>query len=289
MTWARVRAALAALAAGSVLCAVAPELTPADQLFDAAREARTHSSYGHYATYATVLRFRHGDHAVTSSWETIEDVHRRMVHSHALRREEAANPHVPHGINVGILGFVINKERNEDPIGQLTLAVDQDFGLAIDATSITASRDMSEVSSAAIVLRRIGRTGTVVRTYEVTDLGDVVEAGAALHHLGLRPLRDPKKFRLRELWSDAKTSAPVRAVVAGVGNRGPLDNVDWRVDFAQIDGGTYVARETALAPLQSSNGRLDDATITFEGVELTNQLKPYELIGFSGDVGTTDP
>ena len=138
-------------------------------------------------------------------------------------------------------------------------------------------------------LPRIGRTGTIVRTYEVTDLGDVTEDGAALHHLGLRPLRDPQRFRLRELWTDAKTSMPVRAVVAGVGNHDPLDAVTWRVEFAQIDGGLYLARETALAPLDTGGGRLDDVTISFEDLRVTNRLEPYELLGLTDGVGTTDP
>ncbi len=247
------------------------------------------------------MRYRSGGHRGTSTWDTIEDVRRRVAHSQSLRREEAANPHVPHGINVGIgvgpggpgaapeQGKSLNPEPGDDPIGQLTFAVDQDFGLSLDATPITASRDMADVANAQVPLRRIGRTGTVVRTYIVTDLGDVVEDGATLHHLGLRPVRDPNRYRLRELWTDAKSALPVRAVVAGVGNRGPLDDVQWRVEFAQVEGGTYVVRETALAPLASDGGQLDDVTISFEELRLTNMLKPYETVGLSEDVGTTDP
>ena len=314
MRWSRVaRLALLAAAASAALCGAGRRAAPtpdpaefaaptaADRLFDAARAARSQASYPHYAVYATVLRFRSGGHAVTSTWDTIEDVRRRVVHSQSLRREEAANPHVPHGINFGIAagpggpgaepekGEVLNPERDDDPIGQLTFAVDQDFGLALSATPITASRDMGDVANAQVPLFRIGRTGTVVRTYEVTDLGDVAENGTTMHHLALRPLRDPQRYRLRELWSDAKTSVPVRAVVAGVGNHGPLDDVRWRVDFAQVDGGTYVTRETALEALDSGAGRLDDATISFEDLRTTNALQPYQLVGLSEDVGTTDP
>jgi hypothetical protein len=291
-----------AFALAGATCAAAPEPTAADRLFDAARDARSRASYPRYAVYATVVRFRRGEQTGTSTWDTIEDLRRRIVHAHELRREEAANPHVPHGINFGInggpsgpimgippKGVVVTHEAPDDPIGQLTFAVDQDFGLAVDAASITASRDMNDVASAAVTLPRIGRTGTIVRTYEISDLGDVTEEGVVLHHLGLRPLRDPKRYRLRELWTNAKSSLPVRAVVAGVGNRDPLDGIDWRVEFAQIGGGTYVARESALAPLDTGGGRLDDVTIAFEAPRLTNQLQPYELLGLTAEVGTTDP
>ncbi len=279
--------------------------TAAEALFAAARRARSESAYAHYAVYATVVTFRHDGHQIVSTWDTVEDLRRRIVHAHALAREEAAHPHVPHGTNFGVGGFgpagilppgvmppkgkTINPEPTNDPIGQLSLAVDQDFGLALTAPPITATANMSDVASAVTTLPKIGRTGTVARTYDVTDLGDVSENGVALHHLGLRPLRDPHRYRLRELWLDAKSSLPVRAVVAGIGNHWPLDAIDWRVDFKQLEGGTYIARETALAPVPSDGGRLDDVTVTFAELHATNRLTPEESLGLSSDVGTTDP
>ena len=238
---------------------------------------------------------------------------RRLVHARALSRQDTAHPHVPHGTNVrgavsiGVaaavapgamsgprpsitLSRIVNAERPDDPVGQLTLAVDQDFGLAIDAARISATADMSTISASAAALPRIGRTGAVARTYDVTDLGDVAEEGVVLHHLRLRPLRDPYRNRLRELWLDAKTSLPVRAVVAGIGDRRPLDAVSWRVDFTQLEGGTYVTRETALTPIDYGKaGTLHNVTITFAELRPTNHLTPEEFLGLSGSVGTTDP
>jgi len=279
-------------------------LDTADALYAAARRARSESAYAHYAVYATVLTFRHNGHQVVSTWDTVEDLRRRLVHAHALNREEASHPHVPHGTNFGIgagpsgilppgvmppTGRTMNPEPTNDPIGQLSFAVDQDFGLALTAPPIGATADMSEVAASVTTLPKIGRTGTIARTYDVTDLGDLAENGVALHHLGLRPLRDPHRYRLRELWLDAKTSLPVRAVVAGIGKNGPLAAVDWRVEFKQLEGGTYIARETALTPLQTDGGRLDDATITFAELRATNRLTPEESLGLSDSVGTTDP
>jgi len=301
------RIAGAALIAGVTL-GVAPapsEPTGADLLFTATREARSQSAYAHYSVYATVVRYQRGGHHVVSTWATVEDMQRRLVHARSLPLEEAAHPHVPHGINIGVggvghsgplgpgemppKGTIVNHEPTDDPIGQLTFAVDQDFGLALNAPAIGASSDMSQVSRSVTTLPQIGRTGTVSRTYEVTDLGDVDDGGAGLHHLGLRPLGDPHRYRLRELWTDAKTSLPVRAIVAGIGNHAPLQNVNWRVEFIQIQGGTYLLSETALAPLESDGGRLDDVTIAFEALRPTNRLTPLEALGLSGEVGTTDP
>jgi hypothetical protein len=299
-------AAILAVALGAALDTPAPAggTSRAEALFTAAREARTQSAYAHYTVYATVVRFRRGGRAASSTWDTVEDMRRRLVHAHGFSREENAHPHVPHGINIGIAGGasgvlgpgempskgqVVNHEPSDDPIGELTFAIDQDFGLALNAPRIGSTPDMSEVSQTVATLPRIGRTGIIARTYDVTDLGDVVENGITLHHLGLRPLRDPRRYRLRALWTDAKTALPVRAIVAGVGNRTPLENVDWRVDFAQDQGGTYVAREAALGPLDVDGVRLDDLTITFEERRPTNRLTGEESLGFSESVGTTDP
>ena len=288
-----------------LLDAAPPAPAGADAVFTAARRARSESAYPHYAVYATVVRFRHDDRAVVSTWDTVEDVRRRLVFSHALPREEAAHPHVPRGFDVGVggvghsghlgagemppKGVTITHEYEADPLGQLTFAVDQDFGLALDATAITATANLSEVAASVTTLPRIGRTGTIARIYDVTDLGEIAENGVVLHHLALRPLRDPHQYRLRELWLDTKTLLPVRAIVAGIGNRAPLDGVRWRVDFVQFQGGTYLARETALEPLNTRDGRLDDVTVTFEQLRPTNRLTPLESLGLSGDVGTTDP
>lgn len=283
----------------------APTATTADALYAAARRARSDSAYARYAVYATVVSFRHGNQRVVSTWDTVEDVRRRLVHAHAIEREEAAHPHVPHGINIGVGGFgpsgiqppgampprghAVNHEPTDDPIGQVSFAVDQDFGLALNAPPIAATTNMSEVASSITALPHIGRTGTIARTYDVTDLGDVVENGVTLHHLGLRPLRDPRRYRLRELWLDTKTSLPLRAIVAGIGNRWPLDAVSWRVDFRQVEGGTYLARETALQSVDLDGKRLDDLTITFDELRPTNRLTATESLGLSAEVGITDP
>ena len=301
------RSVAAALLIGTAVGASPPSAQPLlsdpQAIFANARVARTGSAYAHYAVYATVVRFRREDDSrAKRSWDTVEDLHRRLVHAQALSRQDAANPHVPHGFNIGIdvgpggpvmgippKGRIVTPEHDGDPIGAVTFAVDQDFGLALNAPSIAATPDMSVVASSAVSLPHIGRTGTIARTYAVTDLGDVVENGGVRHHLGLRPLRDPRRYRLRELWIDGSTSLPTRAIVAGIGNRAPLDSVDWRVDFIQVQGGTYISRETALAPLDTDEGRLDDVSVTFEELRPTNRLTAEESLGLSGEVGTTDP
>src|ERR1700730_14254086 len=111
------------------------EPSAADLLFTRAREARTQSAYAHYVVYATVVRFRRGAHAVVSTWDTVEDLQRRLVHARSLPREEAAHPHVARGTNLAIsvgpsgvpgpgelpkTGRILNPAPPDDGIGQLT-------------------------------------------------------------------------------------------------------------------------------------------------------------------------
>ena len=70
----------------------------------------------------------------------------------------------------------------------------------------------------------------------------------------------------------------------------PVDRTSWRVDFAQLEGGTYVTRETALTPIDYGKaGTLRDVVITFAELRPTNRLTPEESLGLSGSVGTADP
>ncbi|HZO94245.1 MAG TPA: hypothetical protein VFB22_10820 [Candidatus Baltobacteraceae bacterium] len=284
-----------------------------DALFDAARKARTDAGFPHYAVYAAVVSFVRNGVAGTDTWDTVEDLRRRLVFSHAISREEQAHPTTPHGINFGVGvtglssgsdtlgagapppagnagGLTVNAPHPDDPIGQVTLAVDQDFGLAIDPQHIGQTSDANDVSADVKFLPRIGRTGTIARVYDVTVDDPVVEKGEQLQHLSLRPIRDPKRYRLRELWIDAKTSLPVRAIVAGIGNRSPFDDARWHVEFTQYQGGIYIARESALEPLDfGDEGTLSNVTIAFSELKAKNILTPEEALGIASSIGLADP
>jgi hypothetical protein len=45
----------------------------------------------------------------------------------------------------------------------------------------------------------------------------------------------------------------------------PEDTTPWRIDFRQLDGGLYIASETALTILHMPHGRfVSNATVTFD-------------------------
>ena len=284
--------AAALLIATSLGASPAPATAPLDpnRIFDAARKAWGAGAYPRYAEYVAVVSFHNGTRFVRRTWETTEDLRHGVVYSHAFSREERANPTTPHGINISFFGLApSNQEQPVDPIGQVAFAIDQDYGLAPGERRLQSTNATSTFDAVRSSLTVIGRTGTVARDYEVSLIETAVDDQGPEYHLGLRPLHDPQRLRLRELWVDGNTWRTEEAVVDGIGSRPPLTNVPWRIEYRETNGATYVATETALGPLDYGRaGTLRNVGIAFAEVTLESRLSPYGL-GFSKAVPQGEP
>jgi hypothetical protein len=287
--------------------------TPADT-FRSAREAWPVSAYPPYATYRTVVRYRSGDRTIERGWDTLEDLRRRMVHADGFSDSDRAAPHVPAGTNVGAYGslrwngrgivlgpkapepgkmppkgVILNRERDVDAIGPVSFAVNQDFGIAINAPPVSALRSAEGVAS-TLALPHIGGTRATASDYDVSRAADETGAdGRAVVHLALRPKRAPYRYRLRELWIDAATNRTLRAIVQGVGDRPPFDGVRWQIDFRTAGGGVYIERETALADMYHRGAHLTGVSVTFEDVQLADAVPAGRRLGLAQTVGIADP
>ena len=228
-----------------------PPLTDPDAIFVAARKAYASGAYPRYAVYAVVVSFQNGSSRVRRTWDTTEDLRDRIVDSHSFGRGED----VPHGINV-VVPFLgdVSRAKPSDPVGVVKLAVDEDYGLAPAGQEFGAAVDD--------------------RDYEVRLIETLIDTQGPEYHLVLRPLREPERHRLRELWVDGTTMLPEEAVVAGIGSRPPLTKVSWRVEFTQVHGGTYIARETALEPVDyGRDGLLTGVTVSFEDLSFSRDYR----------------
>ena len=84
--------------------------------------------------------------------------------------------------------------------------------------------------------------------YQIVDLGDGAIGGQAVYHLGLTPIHNARRFRLREIWIDKRTLLPVRYVAQRVVEDATPFSYLVTVDTAVIGGhlinvklaGTYV-------------------------------------------------
>jgi hypothetical protein len=300
---------MAAVAAGAAVLTA----TPGDA-FRSARQAWVMSAYPPYATYATVVRYRSGDRAVERRWDTFEDLRRRTVHADGFSDRDRVAPHVPEGTNVGAYGsltwngkglvlgpkapapgakppkgVILNRERDVDAVGPVSFAINQDFGIALSAPPIAALRSAAGAASTR-ALPQIGGTRANVSDYDVTRAPDETGAGgAALVHLVLRPKRAPYRYRLRDLWIDAATSVPLRAVVQGIGDRPPFDGVRWQIDFRTVDGAIYIERETALADMDHRGAHLAGVSVTFEDMQLVDAIPADRRLGLAYTTGIADP
>ncbi len=115
-------------------------------------------------------------------------------------------------------------------------------------------------------LREIAVVEARSRAYAISLVGIENVATRPAYHLRLRPLHDPGRFRLRELWVDTTTYAPIELVEALNFVNGPGTAVPWSITFDRIGGASYIATETALAPMQLKKHGYSSASISFENV-----------------------
>ena len=268
-------------------------LTDADAIFTQTRAAYTAGAYSRYAEYDVHVAYRNAGNRVHRTWITTEDVRHGLVTSRVFSREETADPGPPPtGINIAIplLGGAL-RHRDPEPVGQLALAITQDFDLN-DHHMQLGYHPPSLLSVYETRLTVIGSTKSKGNAplYTVRLL-DTANAGAddVIYHLALTPNIDPWRHRLRELWVDGKTMLPTQAVVSAIGNRAPLTSVWWHVTFVQNDGATYLAAMTALGTLDyGRDGQMTDTTIAFQAVKLLGRPSdPLSLdIGSGSDPST---
>jgi hypothetical protein len=124
--------------------------------------------------------------------------------------------------------------------------------------------------------------------YAITFDGTQQIAGHEDYHLSLRPLADPKKYRLREMWVNEQTYTVDRLRLGANFNDAALEAVSWTVNLRQFGGATYIANETAQAPLDGYHGRMYDTfSVSFEDLG-TGQM-PFWTGGSSGGGSLSEP
>ena len=295
-----VRAATAVMAA-LCLCAAAPAppqaadstATPldGDAIFSRVRKAWGEGAYPRWAEYATVVEFHKNGHLIRRTWDTTEDLRHGVVFSRKFSREDMSNPNVPHGVSI-VIPFVgdLNPPPLPDPIGHVAFAIDQDDGMSPSSRHITLAVSDRALDDAGLKLPVIGRTGAEERDYDVKLLETSHDERGTEYRLGLTPLRDPAKHRLRELVVDGTSFLPETAVVDGIASRPPLTKVRWRVEYTQVEGATYIARESALGDLDyGSRGMLTSAVVSFRELQLGARRPTWSLLGLDDDNPQTEP
>jgi len=287
---------VAALCAAALLAvtAVAPALAApsGDAILTAAQKAVARATYPVYASYRVDVGFSNGAQRVNDSWQSIEDIRAATVIASLFSAQENANPAAPHGINVDLPVFgIMNPAEQRDPIGNVAFAIDQTFGVAPSRTYISGNAlNGPAPTPAPRTFRVVGGAVGPDKLYAVQYIETVPGDHGSDYHLKLRPLVDPARDRLRELWIATDTMAVDAAIVAGIGDRAPLTKIAWKVSFTMLNGAPYITHEVALAPLDyGTQGILSDVTIDFNDVQLAQEFPTRYAVGQQAPNPVHDP
>ncbi len=207
---------------------------------------------------------------------------------HPLSWEQEAHPYVPGtGFNFGPLSIGAPHDGGgikDDLLGLPMLAPNYSFAIApyVPPVRLTTAEIVERIraeyhdpSPAKIAaLERLDGprviatvTSSAKHDYTVTLVGTEPYADHSDYHLRLEPLRDPGRFRLRELWIDTLTYATDRLVNQGNFLGGPAAGVPWSVTFADVGGARYISSEDALQSFKTGfHQSMADYRVSFESI-----------------------
>jgi hypothetical protein len=275
-------AAVVALAAPRAIAAPDPY-----QIFGDARAYWQQQKYPVVIDYTLAVDVVEGGNERVEHYASEYDAVAGNIRVDPISDYQRDHPVVPKGINVGLLGFHLNKPLPPvDWLGVPHLAPAYSFGMAPFVPAPTPT----PFNSAALVdeirkefhdpnpratptatptpntLEEIATVYAHNRDYTIALLGTESIDGHPCYHLGLTPTRDPGKFRIRQAWIDEQTYATWQLQDASNFTSGPGTNIGWTIHFTQIDGAQYVREEDALAAMATDGEIYTKASVRFEHV-----------------------
>jgi len=186
-------------------------------LFDQTRAFVAGAVYPPGLAYKVAITVSNADGSSANHYQSYFDSREDRVAVEAHSEEETLHPHVPpSGVNISILGFpayIGGREVPPDVFGVPVLTPTFMFGIARKRAAGQAEN--TDSTQPATPLKTIGTVITRERDYLITLIAIEDVAGHTDYHLRLKPLRDPRRFRLRDLWIDSVTKAPDRLISDG--------------------------------------------------------------------------
>jgi hypothetical protein len=289
-------ACVAVLLAASPACA--QPLSEAYRIFDRARTYWLRQRYPPLVEYRVAITVLEGGKVKTERyWSAYDSVSGQVVVDPVSDYERAHPVHAARGIGISIpllSSFIGKPQPPADELGVPELAPNYTFGMArIPPTAPERSPDPMELvreiraefhdpfppwyhtpapSPQPSTPPVIERAFVYDRPYRITLVGTESIDGVTAYHLRLRALRDPGYYRLRDVWVDTRTFAPVQLIEALNFVTGPGTSVPWRVRFTTIGGALYIAEETALEPMRYDGLVYERASVSFEDLHAVDRL-----------------
>jgi hypothetical protein len=284
----------------SALVLAAATLPPLDanagyEIFAKTRLAWESQHYPELLEYDVAITVTESGQSKIERYRSAYDAAEDVVHFNTVSDYEQAHPYyAPGGIGfTSPFDHIHSTNTAMDFLGIPMLAPNYSFGLGTTPRGTAESRPtdaqlVEEVRQAfhdpmprrpapapepTSGLREIAVVESRSRAYAISFVGVENATTRPAYHLQLQPLRDPERFRLRELWVDTRTYAPIKLVEALNFETGPGTAVPWSITFGQIGGASYIATETALAPLRLKKHGYSSASVSFENVRSVEHIE----------------
>lgn len=260
-------------------------------IFTRAKDAWYAQRYPDFLTYTISVNVSERGVAKTNHYHVAYDAKNEHVAVEAVSDEEKAAPASGDGVNVRLglkrQGRTLFERRVGNPgdavdlLGVPDLAPNYAFGLARHLNAAGSPTDDELVAqirdefhdpappsttkelATAPGLKEIAVVSASHHDYDVRLLGIENVGGTDAYHLALRPLLDPRRLRLRELWVATGTFATLKLITSG-NFAGP--DVPWLVSFEEVNGARYIASEVAMDRIGVGDHRYDAATVSFENI-----------------------
>ena len=244
-------------------------LSAADVVFEKAREVWGSAPHPASTRFTIVVRATTGgrDYAIHYQGEDDFSDHRLVVKR--FSEEEADHPTVPHGTNfvftLTVNGATTAMQLSKSPptvdfFGTPHLSPVYSFGVARGDALTPPNLSLSNGGAADV----IGRSTAFHLDYTI----QCDDAAEDTLHLVLRPIRDPHRYRLRQMWIDRSSLRTMQIETDGNFASGPGVGVHWRTSFQFIDGTPFIEKEVALDSLvYGKKRRYDNVSISFEQID----------------------
>ncbi len=292
----------------STVPAAATPVAPTDPyvIFGNARLAWENSRYPAQLAYDVVVTVDTNAPSVRH-YHSYYDSTTDRVNVLAVSDEELAHPYTPHGINVSANVFggripLSSPQQTFDFLGVPELAPNYSFGIADyiphDATFQSDEvvreirREFHDPARRTDRLHTDTGLKTIVsvassrRNYTITLAGIVPANDHRDYDLRLVPVRDPSRYRLREVWINTTTFATDRAATQGNFTATGLADLPWTIAFADVGRAHYIESEKTSARFTLERRTYDGATVEFRNVRTATIPGTAALLEFATDPQT---
>lgn len=255
---------------GSVRAAADTATPSANEIFDRALAFARAQTYPQYVSFVVTVRTKVRDRWLVEQFESVCRSRDDRVVTYAKPLSTTNKADNPYKFTLKLKGLAYHDSPNiDEPFGLPQISPIYDFGLSKVAPATSSGR-----------------------AYDVSLLEDQLLHNRRTYLLELTPLGDPKVYRLREVWVDAKTFAIVKLATNGAFRSGPATTVEWIVSYAMDRGhwlieseatsasmllGGYAPAANTYVPLPGAN-RYEGVSYSFSNFEFPRSVSDYQFV-----------